>query len=226
MNSPDTPTPPQPNYGTRPTAPPQQMPYGQPQYAQPQPPYQAPQPPAAPKPNFFTRRWVQLTGVGLIALLVGVGIGGAGSTTDATSSSSSSTASGPTQADVDAAKAAGVTEGKAQAAAELKTREDAVAAKEAAVTAREAKVAGAEKAQAANTITEGTWTVGTDIKAGKYRTAEQVGPEGCYWEIDRSGTNGEDIVANDNVTGGRPTVTIKAGQDFTNHGCGDWTKIG
>lgn len=44
----------------------------------------------------------------------------------------------------------------------------------------------------------------------------------CYWEIN-SDPNGGQTVANDTVTGGRPTVRLTAGQFFTTKGCGDWT---
>ena len=75
------------------------------------------------------------------------------------------------------------------------------------------------------TIKEGSWTVGTDFPAGQYRTADAVAAE-CYWSITKSGSNGSDIIANDIPGGGRPTVTLKAGQDFTSHGCGTWAKVG
>lgn len=45
-----------------------------------------------------------------------------------------------------------------------------------------------------------------------------------YWEID-SDANGDHIVANDIVTGGRPTVTLKNGQFFKTARCGDWIKV-
>lgn len=73
-------------------------------------------------------------------------------------------------------------------------------------------------------IGEGTWTVGVDVDPGKYRTVAAVS-DGCYWEITKAGTNGADIIANDNVTGGRPTVTLKKGQEFKNQGCGDFQKL-
>lgn len=73
------------------------------------------------------------------------------------------------------------------------------------------------------TITEGDWVVGTDVAPGTYRTAEAVSGM-CYWGIYRAGTNKGDIVQNDIVTGGRPTVTLKAGQEFSSTGCGTWTK--
>jgi ABC-type amino acid transport substrate-binding protein len=72
-------------------------------------------------------------------------------------------------------------------------------------------------------IDEGMWTVGTDIAPGKYRTIDAVS-DGCYWAITRSGSNGDDIVANANVTGGHPVVVLKRGQDFDTEGCGSWAK--
>lgn len=84
--------------------------------------------------------------------------------------------------------------------------------------------AEAAPAPAPNTIEEGTWTVGVDVKAGTYRTVDPVAG-GCYWEITKAGTNGADIVENDNPTGGRPTVTLKKGQEFKNQGCGIFKKV-
>ena len=74
-------------------------------------------------------------------------------------------------------------------------------------------------------ITDGMWTVGVDFPAGRYRTTANVGSD-CYWEIDRSGTNGHDIVDNDLPSGGRPSVTLKKGQDFKTQDCGKWSKVG
>lgn len=72
------------------------------------------------------------------------------------------------------------------------------------------------------TFDDGTWTVGEDIPAGTYRTTGS--DASCYWEIDKSGTNGGSIVDN-HVGGGNLRVTIKNGQDFTSQRCGEWTKI-
>lgn len=57
---------------------------------------------------------------------------------------------------------------------------------------------------------------------GTYRTAEAV-TGSCYWGIYRSATNGDDILENDIVQGGLPTVTLSEGQDFEN-GCGVFVK--
>ncbi len=89
---------------------------------------------------------------------------------------------------------------------------------------REKAVEGAEAQVEANRITEGTWTVGVDVEAGTYRTTEAVSSGMCYWGIHRSGSNGSDIIENDIVNGGFPTVTLSAGQDFTTSDCGTWDK--
>lgn len=119
----------------------------------------------------------------------------------------------------------------------IKAREEKVAAREAdadkasadakaaeaAVKKREEAVTVAEQTKAANTIGDGTWTVGTDIEAGTYRSTENVGSS-CYWGIYQSGTNGADIVENDIPGGGRPVVALSPGQDFNSTRCGSWEK--
>lgn len=119
----------------------------------------------------------------------------------------------------------------------ISNREDAVAEKEEAqiargldlvkreeaVKAREEAVTGAEEEKAANTISDGTWTVGRDIAPGTYRSSGEVGAR-CYWAVLRSGTNGSDIVENDIPGGGRPMVTLAEGQDFNSARCGTWEK--
>jgi hypothetical protein len=104
----------------------------------------------------------------------------------------------------------------AQRRVELDQREQTLAAREKAVTAVEQQIA-------ANSIEQGTWTVGRDVTPGTYRTAQPVTGD-CYWEITRSGTNGSDIIENDIVEGGFPTVQLSDGQDFTNNRCGTFVK--
>lgn len=72
-------------------------------------------------------------------------------------------------------------------------------------------------------IEEGVWEVGVDVRPGKYKVHEALVGD-CYWQISPAG--GDDIVANDNPTGGRPVVILKKGQEFTNEGCGTWSKVG
>lgn len=106
----------------------------------------------------------------------------------------------------------------AASAAEAATKTAAAAVKK-----REDAVTGAEKTKAANTIGDGTWTVGTDIAPGTYRAAAAVGST-CYWGIYETGSNGSNIIENDLPGGGRPTVMLSAGQDFKSSRCGDWVK--
>src|SRR5699024_145299 len=94
----------------------------------------------------------------------------------------------------------------------LDERADALDEREASLDEREKAVQGAEEQQAANSITSGTWTVGVDVKPGTYRTKEAVSGM-CYWGIDESGTNKENILQNDLVTGGHPSVTARKAMD-------------
>lgn len=107
--------------------------------------------------------------------------------------------------------------------AELDSRDQELTTKEEAVAAREKAVTAVEQVIAANSIEQGTWTVGRDISPGTYRTKEAITGD-CYWAIFRSGTNGSDIVDNDIPNGGFPTVTLSQGQDFENNGCGTFVK--
>lgn len=105
----------------------------------------------------------------------------------------------------------------------VKQREDVVKGRENSVKRRENAVTKQERTVARNTIGEGDWAVGVDVQAGTYRTTEAVSAD-CYWEIN-SDANGDNIVANDIVTGGRPTVTLENGQYFSSSRCGDWRKV-
>ncbi len=80
-------------------------------------------------------------------------------------------------------------------------------------------------APVAATIEEGQWTVGTDVQPGRYKVIVPITADmGCYWEINKTGDS-TNIVANDNVTGGRPVVTLTSGEDFKTQSCGTWAKI-
>lgn len=105
----------------------------------------------------------------------------------------------------------------------VKLREDDVTKREDDVRKREDAVTQQEKVQADNSIAEGTWAVGVDVAPGTYRAKDPVS-DFCYWEI-TADTNGDHIVANDIVHGGRPTVTLKKGQFFKTQGCGTWARV-
>lgn len=73
---------------------------------------------------------------------------------------------------------------------------------------------------------EGTYEVGVDVDAGRYKTTVPGDSLNCYWERtkDDSGDFGS-IIANDNADpGARVSVTIKRGEFFTSNGCGDWAR--
>ena len=106
---------------------------------------------------------------------------------------------------------------------ELDKRDQELALLDEEIVEREKAVGQIEIEQAENSISNGIWTVGDDIKAGTYRTKEAVGSN-CYWAVLVTGTNGGDIVNNGIPGGGRPTVTLKNGQDFESARCGTWIK--
>ncbi|WP_402464165.1 hypothetical protein [Isoptericola aurantiacus] len=116
-----------------------------------------------------------------------------------------------------------LTEAAEERQSELDERTAALDRREQDVSDREDAVAKTEKRIAANRISDGTWTVGDDVEPGTYRITEAVTGD-CYWAVYRSGTNKDDIVANDIVSGGFPTVTLRDGQDFESSRCGTWDK--
>ncbi|WP_102508193.1 hypothetical protein [Sanguibacter massiliensis] len=118
--------------------------------------------------------------------------------------------------DIDDRTAALVERGK-----ELDARSADLDDRESGLDDREKAVGTAEKKAAEKSFDDGIWTVGEDIKPGRYKVTEAVGGS-CYWSITRTGSNGDDIIENDIVTGGRPAVVLRTGQDFTSNRCGTW----
>lgn len=178
---------------------------------------------SGPRPR-RRRRWVWPAATA-VALVIGIGIG----------SSGSSGASGKSsQAAVDqvsqlrdqltaAEKRATTAEDQAKTVvAQQDARAAQLDARKADLDTREAAITASEKAVAATQIKDGMWTVGKDVEPGTYRTAAEV-TSTCYWGIYRTGSNGADIIQNDIVQGGFPSVTLKAGQDFKSD-CGVWNK--
>lgn len=106
---------------------------------------------------------------------------------------------------------------------EIQEREDAVTGLETDVTARERAVASIEEKIEATQVTDGTWSVGSDVQSGTYRTTDAVASD-CYWKITAGGSNGSDILENDIPGGGYPVVTVQDGQVFTSARCGTWAK--
>ena len=76
-----------------------------------------------------------------------------------------------------------------------------------------------------STFGNGTFTVGRDIQPGIYRT-KSVLPSGTNWffTISTTGSNGNEIIAIDNVKGGIPTLNLRKGWDIENSNCGTYVK--
>lgn len=85
------------------------------------------------------------------------------------------------------------------------------------------KTVTAKPAGPKDTIDEGQWEVGADVKAGRYKLIDRVS-EMCYWAVTPVGKP-DSIIDNGLPTGGRPTVTLRKGQEFTNQGCGTWGRL-
>jgi hypothetical protein len=94
-----------------------------------------------------------------------------------------------------------------QREADVKAAEQAARATEKALHKREVAVGIVEKEIAANTITDGTYEVGVDIKAGTYKTK---GASGCYYSVNGD-ANGNDIISN-NISDGPGIVSVSNGQ--------------
>jgi uncharacterized protein YceK len=88
-----------------------------------------------------------------------------------------------------------------------------------------ASVPSAKTTSKAKTYGTGTYEVGVDMPAGKYKTA---GPDendvfkNCYWARKKNDSGEFDsIISNDNL-GGPGVVTIKKGEIFETNGCQVW----
>lgn len=192
-------------------------------------------PPEHTKRPWYRKGWVHLTGVAVLALLIGIAIGAGGaSPTDSPEYKKLDDELSATQDDLAAQKVA--TE-KAEAeskalAGDIPERETAVAAKESELVNREMSVEKAEKAVlkrekavgiveheiAQNTIPgDGVYEVGRDMKAGQYRSTENAD---CYYAI-TSDANGENIITN-HIGSGPIIANVAVGQFFNSQGCSDW----
>jgi hypothetical protein len=97
---------------------------------------------------------------------------------------------------------------------------------DASVSASAPAVVAAKPTKAAPHIEADTLVhVGEDAPAGVYRASADVKTLGgmCYWSKSRD-AEGQDIIANDIVKGGRPQVTLAKGQWFVSQDCGEWAK--
>lgn len=165
------------------------------------------------------RRWVLPTVVGVLSLFLGYGVGASGGEAEPVASTTPEPAPTVTVTAEPSADRSAELDERASA---LDEREAGLDEREAGLDEREAAITKAEETVAANTVSDGIWTVGVDMKPGTYR-ASDVSAD-CYWAILVSGTNGADIVNNGIPGGGNPQVTVSEGQDFETSRCGDWVK--
>ena len=204
---PQRPPPGQPPYGQQP--PPGQPPYGQqpPPGSQPLgPPPQPMAPMAVPTKPAKQKQfgWVAL----IVTALVSLGIGGA-----VAGASDTSTSAQP-------APTVTVTETEEAPAGEAEPAPTVTVTK---TTKPEPEP---EPEPEPDGLSEGTYEVGVDAKAGRYKTTVPDDSMNCYWQRtkDDSGEFGS-IIANDNASpGSRVSVTLKKGEFFTSNGCGDWVR--
>jgi hypothetical protein len=175
-------------------------------------------------------RWRSLPGALLLGLVVGGGVGAGvvAAVSDPTRSEEylalqEELSTAQDQASAFETQAQRAASDKRRVEAEVARRDSELDQRERTVGAREQAVSAVEQQIAANSIGQGTWTVGRDIEPGTYRTREAVVGD-CYWAILASGTNGGDIIENDIPSGGFPTVTLSVGQDFENNRCGTFVK--
>lgn len=110
-----------------------------------------------------------------------------------------------------------------QANTDLVERSATLDQRESELDQRQVAIEETEAGIEANTVADGVWTVGLDMAPGTYRATEVS--DSCYWAILRSGSNGDDIIANDLPSGGNPQVTVEDGQDFETARCGEWVKV-
>jgi len=183
---------------------------GMSEYSPPQPPIYPPPtgPPlltqGAPRRPWYRRRWA-ITAIALGVLLVGVGIGSASGGTK------TKNVAGPT---VHSTATSTITAWDVQKVTTTPTKVIATHTQTVRVTyTPPVKVA----------FSDGTYRVGSEIKAGTYHTD---GGD-CYWERDRNSSDPlNKIIDNDNITG--PTTIDISGSDYafnTTGGC-DWSRVG
>jgi TolA-binding protein len=106
-----------------------------------------------------------------------------------------------------------------QAERAVATREQAVAADEKAVAKREKAVGIVETEIQNNTVSDGIYEVGTDIKAGTYKTD---GASGCYYAV--LGSANTNNIINNSYNDGPAVVSVSTGQ-YLELACSgaDWT---
>lgn len=168
-------------------------------------------PPAAPvKPAKKKSRVVPAVITGIVALLIGIGIGSA-----AAGGSAQTAAPG-------AEPAVTVTETVEKPGGTATVTEKPKPAPT--VTVTKTVTQKAEAPAAPEGFGAGTYEVGVDMPAGKYKTKgpDDSGIDSCYWSRNED-ASGENIIANA-LLEGQGVVEINKGEYFETTGCLDWVK--
>lgn len=191
------------------------------------------------KKPWYRRTWVWITA----AAVIGIGVGAASHTDpDPTTSAPYKALHSQYAAlqDHDQQQAANLASASASIATltaqvgDIPSEKASIAAAKKSLTQRDAKLAAAQlnlqrEQHAVSRIRDtilattvagnGTYHVGQDMTAGTYHSS---GNSECYWQIS-SDANGNDIIANNNVTG-PAFVSVVPGQYFESQDCSPWIK--
>lgn len=160
------------------------------------------------------KRWLLPTLVGVGAFIVGtlVGSAGSGATTSATGPEGSATVTltAPAQTVTEPGEATATVTASAKPATTVTVTEN---------------VTGPPP-ESPSDISDGQFEVGTDIKAGRWKTTTKAEDNGslCYADVQF----GSDYLAQEATPKGYTIVNVptKKGAIFTSRGCGSWKKLG
>jgi len=160
--------------------------------------------------------WLTATFVGLLAFFLGMAVGGNGEP-EPTVAQESTSSSGATAQDLD------------QREADLKSREEQAESKQAELDRRQSNLEEREDAlqsfdddEGADTIGNGVFEVGDDVRPGQYSSEGPEDPElPCSYRVSDD-DEGDEIISSE-VSDGPGTVTLVEGQYFTSEYCQIWT---
>lgn len=180
---------------------------------------QQPMPPAPGTPTTSTarapRRWPWIVGV-VAAFLVGVGAAGATVQRPVVNQTS---AAGP------ATVTRTVTVPASTTAAAPVTIVSTVTAPPVTVTrtVTPSAAAAAPPTGGNGTLSDGVHRIGTDAKAGRWKTAGPRGSLGCYWSRNSNDSGDFSAIIANGIVQGPTSVTVKSGEFFELSGGCTWT---
>lgn len=99
-------------------------------------------------------------------------------------------------------------------------------------TTADAPAAKAESSQKesgpATSFEDGTYLVGSDVKAGTYKTTGETDDDlgmGCYWERAKNDSGSMDAIIANNYANGPGRVTVNSGEVFKVSGGCEWLLV-